>query len=210
MKHPEREEWVPFLYGEGKPADQHRLETHLQNCPECRQEIESWQRSLRRLDEWTLPHSPRPVTFAPWVQWAAAAMLVLSLGVGIGRLSTRSVDPERVRASIEPELRRQIRQELAQTVRAEVDRASAATLAASSARVDNLFANFAQALESRRSQDGQAISDALGRLQSQYAADFLALKKDVDTVAVNADAGFQQTEQQLVQLAGYTRPANPQ
>jgi hypothetical protein len=34
----------------------------------------------------------------------------------------------------------------------------------------------------------------------------LALKKDVDTIAVNADAGLRQAEQQLVHLAGYSQP----
>jgi anti-sigma factor RsiW len=206
MKHPEREEWVPFLFGEARPADQHRLQTHLQHCDQCRHEIESWQRSRLRLDEWQLPRPPQPVIFAPWARWAAAAAIVLALGFGIGRLSARPPTTEQLRAAIAPELHRQVQQQLAQAVRNEVDRSTTAWLTASNQRLDNLFAGLAQTLEKRDTQDRLAISTALDRLQSQYAADFLALKKDVDTIAVNADAGLRQAEQQLVHLAGYSQP----
>jgi hypothetical protein len=45
-------------------------------------------------------------------------------------------------------------------------------------------------------------------MQSQRAADYLQLKKDVDTLAVNADAGLRHTEQQLIQLAGLNQTDN--
>jgi len=54
------------------------------------------------------------------------------------------------------------------------------------------------------------VATALERFQAQYATDLLSLKKDVDTIAVNADAGFRQAEQQLVHLAGYSQPAQRQ
>jgi hypothetical protein len=43
---------------------------------------------------------------------------------------------------------------------------------------------------------------ALSKLASQHDADYLSLKQDLDTVAVNTDAGLRQTAQQLVALAG--------
>lgn len=206
MKHPEREEWVPFLFGEASPADQHRLQTHLQHCDQCRHQIETWQRSRLLLDEWKLPRPPQPVIFAPWARWAAAAAIVLALGFGIGRLSPRPPTAEQLRAAIAPELHRQVQQEVAQAVRSEAARTTAAWLTASNQRLDNLFAGLAETLEKRGAQDRLAFSAALDRLQTQYAADFLALKKDVDTIAVNADAGLRQAEQQLVHLAGYSQP----
>lgn len=206
MKHPEREEWVPFLFGEASPADQHRLQTHLQHCDQCRHQIETWQRSRLLLDEWKLPRPPQPVIFAPWARWAAAAAIVLALGFGIGRLSPHAPSAEQLRAAIAPELHRQVQQEVAQAVRSEAARTTAAWLTASNQRLDNLFAGLAETLEKSGAQDRLAFSAALDRLQSQYAADFLALKKDVDTIAVNADAGLRQAEQQLVHLAGYSQP----
>lgn len=206
MKHPEREEWVPFLFGEASPADQHRLQTHLQHCDQCRHQIETWQRSRLLLDEWKLPRPPQPLIFAPWARWAAAAAIVLALGFGIGRLSPHPPSAEQLRAAIAPELHRQVQQEVAQAVRSEAARTTAAWLTASNQRLDNLFAGLAETLEKSGAQDRLAFSAALDRLQTQYAADFLALKKDVDTIAVNADAGLRQAEQQLVHLAGYSQP----
>jgi hypothetical protein len=209
MKHPEREDWIPFLYGEAKPSEQDRLSAHLEECEDCRCEIEGWRRSIRRLDDWKLSFPPRPIRLAPWFQWAAAAAIILAAGFGLGRLSAKPPTLEQLSAAVEPELRRQIQRDLAKTVRGEVDRTSAASLASSNQRVENLLAAFAARLDTQRSNDTRAISAALESLRSYYAANFFALKRDVDTIAVNADAGLRQTEQQLVHLAGYTEPTRP-
>ena len=63
-------------------------------------------------------------------------------------------------------------------------------------------------MEVKRTEDYQAFNAALDKLESQRLADFVALKKDVDTMAVLTDAGLRRAEQQLVQLADYTQPAN--
>src|SRR5438477_7717896 len=113
MNHPKREEWVPYIFGEARPDTRRELNAHLRDCPDCRQEIETWKMSLGLLDAWKLPPVPKPApSFAPLLYWAAAAAVVLVVGFGIGRLSARA-DVQKVRAAIEPELRRELTQEFA-------------------------------------------------------------------------------------------------
>src|SRR5580765_5203788 len=119
MKHPKREEWVPFLFGETAPGAQHELSEHLRGCADCRQEIETWQRSLTRLDAWKLPRARRLApAFAPALTWAAAAAFVLLLGFSVGRL-TATADARKIRAAITPQIKQELTEELTRLVRAE-------------------------------------------------------------------------------------------
>src|SRR6266446_7247750 len=102
MKHPERDEWVPFIFGEADSDQRRQLESHLKACAECRGEIESWQRSVGRLDSWKLPRMSKPrASFVPLVKWAVAAALVLSVGFGLGRISATRIDAQKVRVAVE-------------------------------------------------------------------------------------------------------------
>ena len=58
MKHPHREEWVPFLFGESDPEIKKQLAGHLKDCPDCAEELQGWRESLHRLDAWKMPRSP--------------------------------------------------------------------------------------------------------------------------------------------------------
>jgi hypothetical protein len=46
-------------------------------------------------------------------------------------------------------------------------------------------------------------------MEAQRAADYLALKKDLDTLAVNADAQLRTTERHLMQVASFAQTINP-
>jgi len=180
MNHPEREEWVPYLCGEAKPEVRRHLNAHLQQCAECRDEIQSWKRSLGQLDAWKVPSARRPrELFAPLLRLAAAALFLLSVGFGVGRLTAWNANVEKVRAAIEPDLQKAMRQQLSQLVREEINRSVPGTLAVANEQADKIAAHWAQAL-------------------------WFSLKKDVDTVAVHVDAGLRDT-QELIQLAGYNR-----
>jgi hypothetical protein len=196
MKHPEREEWVPFIFGEADAGRRRELEGHLDECAECRDEIESWQRSLGRLDSWELPApAKRRRNFARLAKWAAAAVVVLSIGFAIGRGTAAHVDAEKVRAAVEKDLRGQV----AQIARDEAAKAASLAVTASS-----------QKAETRRAADNRVIFAVLERLETQHTTDCLTLKKELDTLAINADAGLRQTEEQLVQFADYSRPTHQQ
>jgi hypothetical protein len=183
MNHPKREEWVPFLYGETTPAAHRQLKAHLRECPECRAEIETWNRTVNRLEAWKMPSvSGRHDWLAPAFKWAAAAILMLATGFGIGRVMGEHAMEARMRARLEP----QLHQEMARMVRQEVERASGTVLTASAEQTERLLAAYNTLQETRRGED-------MDRL-------YVAIKKQLDTVAIN-------TQQGLVQLANYRAPA---
>ncbi len=144
MNHPTREEWVPYLFGEAKSDARRQLNAHLKDCPDCRQEIETWKMSLGLLDAWKLPPVPRPApSFAPLLNWAAAAAVILLVGFGIGRLTAKA-NVQKVRAAIEPELRRELTQEFARLAREEMSRNTSATLAASAQQTEQAITVLAR------------------------------------------------------------------
>ncbi|HKQ37003.1 MAG TPA: zf-HC2 domain-containing protein [Verrucomicrobiae bacterium] len=56
--------------------------------------------------------------------------------------------------------------------------------------------------------DNRLLLSAMQRLDAARQAEILALRKDLETVAVNADESFKE-QQQLIQLAAYSQ-SNPQ
>ena len=200
---------MSYLYDELNADQSANLQAHLHTCPDCKSKVNEWQAARSGLDEWRVPKRRGRVVLAqPMVKWAAAAAIVLSIGVGIGRLTSAPLDVQQVRAAIEPEMRQELRREFAQLFRDQLDKSASTTLAASTEQTRQLLAEFARAVEAKRTEDYQAINAALDKLQSQRLADFFSLKKDVDTMAVLTESGFRRAQQQLVQLADYTQPAN--
>jgi hypothetical protein len=210
MNHPTNEEWMSYVYRETTGVEHARLAEHLQNCPQCQTGITEWQALQKNLDDWQIPahgaagrKSKQLHSSGAWLKWAAALALFAGIGFGVGRVSMlASINPEKLRAAIEPEIRQQLRQEFAQTLRQELDKTASATLTASREQARGLLDEYDDA----RAVDDQAISAALDQLQSQQTADYVSLKKQLDTVAVLTDAGLRQTQDQVVRLAAYTEP----
>ncbi len=204
MKHPSRETWMAYLYDELNTADRTEAGAHLAGCPECQNEVRAWRTTLSALSSWKLPRrrTQPGVVLRPLVSWAAAAVVVVSIGFGLGRASAPVANVEQIRAALEPALREQLRADLAQTVRAEVTQASANTLNASREETRQLLAGYAEQVAAQRGQDWERIGSALTALRLERLKD----RRDLETVAVNAGAGLQQTRQQLAQLADYSNP----
>jgi len=210
MNHPTREEWMSYLYDELTAEEHSSLAAHLAVCSDCKTRVSDWRAARKNLDAWQLPARPGRLPLQrPLVRWAAAAALMIGIGFGVGRFATpATANAGKIRAAIEPEIRQQLRQEFTQLLRDELDKAASATLAASGEQTKHWVEDYAQALETKRTEDNQAIYAALNKLESQRLADFVSLKKDVDTVAWWTDAGLRRARQELVQLADFTQPAN--
>jgi predicted DNA-binding protein (UPF0278 family) len=61
--------------------------------------------------------------------------------------------------------------------------------------------DFIDFYQTARLADQQAIATAIAGLDVARTADFITLRKDLETVAVNSDLGLRQTRQQLIRLA---------
>src|SRR5215211_440696 len=106
MKHPSGEELVSWVYGEGTPQAKRALSAHIKECAECRQQVETWQGTMRTLDELPAPAARRRFAMAP-VQWAAAAALLVGLGIVVGRFAI-STDEAKLRAAMQREMHQQV------------------------------------------------------------------------------------------------------
>ena len=162
MNHPKPEDCVQYLYGEIKPDLRRQLKEHLEGCAECREELQNWNRSLRQLDAWKLPRTnTRLGAVTPFLKWAAAAVLVLGLGFGFGRLTARQADVAKVRAQVEPAIRR----EVAEMVRQALDKSSAATLAQAQRQAEEVGATYYALL--KKDVDTVAINTDVSLRQAQ-------------------------------------------
>ena len=225
MNHPKHEEWVPYLAGEASPETRQRLSGHLQSCPECAAEIAGWQRSIRRLDRWKLPRLRSSRREWPVFKWGIAAAVVLGMGFGIGRWSA-PVAPEvaALRTDLESslknmlaaEMRRQLNGDLQTALavnRAQItnefqaqltgalNQALAGAADVSSVETRRLFGEFVKVLNEARAEDHQTLLAQLDRLQQRHAADYLALRKDLETMATFTDDELRRTQQGLRHFA---------
>lgn len=89
MEHPTYENLLSHLEGAGSAESEEEIAQHLRHCPECAAEFAGWKRTIQRLQtcEGPKPEVTRPSSTDFVVKWAAAAVLVLGLGFGLGRLT---------------------------------------------------------------------------------------------------------------------------
>jgi anti-sigma factor RsiW len=210
--HPTPEEWMSFLYGEVSPARHAELGAHLQGCAGCRRQVQTWRGSMSALDAWTAPQPLRRRVSGPVMRWAAAAVVVLSVGFGAGRMSS-STDAQigHVAAALRSEMdaklastREAFAQSLEQQRTGFAEAVHAAAIDASGEEAEQMFARLARLVEETRVSDQQAYLAALKQVEERYAA----LRQDLDTVAVNADDGLSQTREQLVEIAALAQRPN--
>jgi hypothetical protein len=141
-----------------------------------RSELESWEVALPGERAWPSHRLTR---------WAAAAALFLGIGLVLGRLSgPSSAELEALHARLLPQLRQELREEFAQESQRAVNRALPSLKAELSAELDA----------------GLALAE--GRRQE----DLLWLRRDLETIAVSADARLGDAQRQLSQLVTYRRP----
>ena len=55
--------------------------------------------------------------------------------------------------------------------------------------------------ETQRTEDRRAVTDILMTMQSQHSEDYAALRRALETLAVNTEDSLQTAQQQIVQLA---------
>jgi len=188
MKHPNRDEWAPYVFGEASAAEARRLAAHLESCEECAAEIAGWQRSLKMLDSWAVAPGARARNIvAPVFRWAVAAAFVLAAGVAVGRLTMPSA--QAMRADVEASVRSAVAADLERVLA----RSEARLAALSEENSRELSQTFSQALEAARTEDREAMVALEERLVNW--------RRDLETLAVQTDQGLRQARFTMTQLA---------
>lgn len=204
LPHPTAEDWAGYLYEELPPARLVECRQHLETCAECRQAVNGWRTSMKRLDTWQVSgrRSTSRWSAMPRLKWAAAAAVLLGGGLLAGRLSAPAPDVEQLRAALAPALRDELRREFQSTL--------AATLASANEQTERQLDQLAGAWALAREEDQQATLSLVSQVERRRQADLAWLRRDLETVAVNADAQFSTTTRALGQLASYSPDsANP-
>jgi anti-sigma factor RsiW len=189
MKHPNRDEWVPYVFGEARADEAKRLGAHLENCAECAAEVAAWRRSLHTLDKWEVPEavSSRNVV-APVFRWAIAAAIVLAAGIAIGRVT--APDPQAMRAQIEASVKTTLADQMQQS--------EARALSASQEQANELWQVFSERLAAAREEDWEVVQGLLREQEGRY----VNLRRDLETLASLADQEIRAANFKLTQLAG--------
>ena len=171
---------MSYLYGEARADERAPLAAHLRKCAVCGAQVTQWQAAIRDLDAWQLrPHQAEPHARAAQRNLARPFLQWAAALVLLGAgFAFGRVGLATVEAK---RLRAAIEPEIRQQLREEFD--------------------------AKRLEDSRAIYAALEKLDARRIADYVALKKELDTVAVLTDAGLRTAEQQLARLAGYTQAA---
>src|SRR5688572_23395272 len=210
MKHPTPEELVSWFYGEKTTRSSRDLQSHVDECAECRAQVDAWRATTEVLNDLPAPVARRRWTPAPQ-QWAAAAALFLVLGIVLGRFAF-STDEAKLRAALHADMQQQLataREEMSQEFQRRHDDVVAQVAAAAEAKIalgsQKLAEDFGLALQLARAEDRATYLTALRELGAKHDAEVATLKRGIETVVALADYGFEATEQRFAQLVASTQ-----
>jgi hypothetical protein len=160
-----------LAYLEGRASSE--ITDHASQCAECAAAIAAWRRSAQRLQhfDWPTPIRHRSAPAAPMLKWAIAAGIVLCVGFSLGRLTGPSA--AKIQAAVKADVLREIQK---QRPASPPD-------------------------QSKPQIDANTILALLTELREQQSANYLSLRKDLETLASTADARLQSTRRQILDLA---------
>ncbi len=189
---------MSYLYDESPTGSQESLRAHLKECAACRAQIATWQGATRQMNEWPLPRR-RKVSHSPSLpRWGVAAAIVALAVIGATNILAMKREVKQLRADVQSQVQRELNAAFVQIM----EQASQSA----SAEAQTLIAAVAEKLEEKRLHDQQAMLAAFQKLNTQRITDYAKLRKELETVAVFSEAGWQHAENQISSLA-YT-PAN--
>jgi hypothetical protein len=174
---------------------------------------------------------PRPVGLRLWpvARLAVAAAVLIAAGYAFGRASApKPVDMEHLRAALEPALREsilneatrdrqqallaaymQIKNDLTEQYRADLNRFAVQTFTASNTVTNRLLEELVQSVQASRLQDLQRVSEALGQIDAQRVQDSRQLGTAMISLAASTETELQRTRADVVKLLVYEQPDAP-
>ncbi len=159
---------------------------------------------------------------------AAAAVLLIIAGYATGRLSAPPPpDVEQLQAALEPAIRQnlldemkqywqlalvssyvQLKDDLTQQYRSDLNQFAAYTLAASGAATNQLLEELIESINTAQTQDRQWVAAAFEQIELNRLRDNARLTNAFATFAVQTEDELQRTKQDMAQLLSYTRPGS--
>lgn len=226
---------MEYLYGEMESPARKSLETHLKDCPPCRQQQGEFTGTMDSLNSWRveLPakHSLAATRnrFQPALKWATAAALLVTTGFAAARFSQPQVDVAALKAQISAEVKSEVQAPLELKFNETIEVASEQAVAnareklemevaariqeiALRARSDALLAvreeleELQLSLAAVREEDRKTLNAALKNVENQWLVQLRTIREDLERVAVFSDESYRSAQRQLVQLASYTQP----
>lgn len=209
MNHLTPEERAEFIMGEPAHERRRAMQDHLKQCADCAAAVESWRQTRGRLDAWRVPRGRGRARLPELWRWAAAVAALVAVGFIVGRSSTPRVNIEALRADLErslvpavvAEVRSDLQRAFEEQAMANVERASAQVplqlqqqiereLAQWSARdvrrsqeIARLREELFRVIQEAREADRRATVALVEQVRRQHAADYVALRRDLETVA---------------------------
>jgi hypothetical protein len=174
---------------------------------------------MGRLDVWTLPKpKSRPWISLPVVKWAAAASVVFGLGLVLGIVGGRWGQRQAFAQEMAPLIRQELQQQLREDWRAELSnwqeqvstemmRVQNAAAQATRQDVSLLLTQWAQKIQSARTEDQQNNLKLWQQMEARHETDIAWLRRDLETVALQADGEFRLTRHKLGQLVLASQPS---
>ncbi len=166
----------------------------------------------------------------PAAKLALAAAILITTGYAFGRASApKQVDIEQLRTalatSLEPAIRKsvldevardrqqalmaayvQIKNDLTEQYRADLNRFAVQTFTASNAVTNRLLEELVQSVKFSRLQDRQWVADVLAQVETQRVQDSTQLGSAIVGLAATTDTKLQRTKEDLVKLLVYREP----
>jgi hypothetical protein len=236
MNHPNREEWMAYLYKDLGRKRQAELKEHLKQCSQCQAETSTWRSVMRELDRWQLPQEHKAVPRLRWnikwaTRWAAAAVVLIFVGYAVGRVTVASPpDMEQLQLALETSLEPAIRQkvieelnrdwrlalansylrlkdELSGQFRRELNAYTLHTLAASNAVTNELLTELIEAINTAQAQDRRRVAAALELIELNRLRDKNQLISGLQTLAAETGDELLRTRQDFAELLVYTPPS---
>ena len=157
---------------------------------------------------------------------AAAAVLLIMIGYATGRLlSPKSPDIEQLRASLEPAIRNQLvdemkqylqlgltnsyiqlKDDLSQQYRRDLNQFTAYTLAASGAAINQLLEELIESINTAQVQNRQWVAAALGEIELKRLKDNAQLSNAFVTFAAQTEDELVRNRQNMAQILSYAQP----
>ena len=175
-------------------------------------------RRIRLIDRIKIPNS--------FAKVAAAAVLLIMAGYATGRLlSPKPPDIEQLQAALEPAIREQLldemkqywqlglrasyaqlKDDLSQQYRSDLNQFAAYTLAASGAATNQRLEALIDSIDQAQTQDRQWFATALGEIELNRLQDNAQLSNAFATFAVQTEDKILRTNQNMAQILSSTQP----